>query len=149
VVCGNAIGVIGFASSSRGWPCRRRWLAHAAVTIVLGLVVHWWGTWLPDRVRDFTGDALWAAMMLFAVGALLPRRPARTRALVALSICYVVEWSQRLHAPWLDMLRATRGGHLILGSGFDARDLVAYAVGAAVALVYAQRFIWACDDSMP
>jgi hypothetical protein len=31
--------------------------------------------------------------------------------------------------PWLDAVRATRLGHLVLGSDFDGRDLLAYAIG--------------------
>jgi hypothetical protein len=32
-------------------------------------------------------------------------------------------------------LRATRVGHLVLGSDFDPRDLAAYAVGVAFAVM--------------
>jgi hypothetical protein len=50
-----------------------------------------------------------------------------------LVICAAVEASQGLHAPALDSLRATRIGHLVLGSDFDPRDLLAYALGIAAA----------------
>jgi hypothetical protein len=43
--------------------------------------------------------------------------------------------SQLYHAPALDALRATRAGHLVLGSGFDARDLAAYTAGVAAAVL--------------
>jgi hypothetical protein len=51
---------------------------------------------------------------------------------VALTICWIVEFSQLVHAPWLDGWRATTLGHLVLGSGFDPRDLVAYGLGVLV-----------------
>jgi hypothetical protein len=37
--------------------------------------------------------------------------------------------SQAFHTPWLDAMRANRLGQLVLGSGFDPRDFVAYAIG--------------------
>lgn len=117
------------------WP-RRVFIALAAVTIAVGLVVHFGGARLPADLRDITGDALWAMMMAWIVGALLPSRGVGQRALVALGICYAVEVSQLLHTPSLDAVRATTVGHLVLGSGFDPRDLAAYALGVigAVAL---------------
>jgi hypothetical protein len=47
----------------------------------------------------------------------------------------VVEVSQLYHAPAIDALRATFVGALVLGSGFDLRDLAAYALGVASALL--------------
>jgi hypothetical protein len=46
-----------------------------------------------------------------------------------------VEVSQLYHAPVVDAVRATRLGHLVLGSGFDARDLAAYAGGIVGAVL--------------
>jgi hypothetical protein len=115
---------------------RRVFIALAVLTIAVGLAVHFGGGRLPADVRDITGDALWAMMMAWIVGALLPGRGMAQRALVALGICYTVEVSQLLHTPMLDRVRATTLGHLVLGSGFDPRDLAAYALGVlgAVAL---------------
>jgi hypothetical protein len=50
-----------------------------------------------------------------------------------LAICFAVELSQLYHAPALDALRETTAGHLVLGSGFDPRDLIAYAAGVCAA----------------
>jgi len=47
--------------------------------------------------------------------------------------------SQLVQIGWLDALRATRLGGLLLGHGFQTADLVAYAVGTLVALT-ADRF---------
>jgi hypothetical protein len=82
----------------------------------------------PDA-RDVAGDALWAAMMTWLVGATLPRAGVAVRSAVAFGVCVVVELSQLVHAPAIDAIRRTALGHLVLGNGFDARDLVAYALG--------------------
>jgi hypothetical protein len=38
-------------------------------------------------------------------------------------------------------VRATQVGHLVLGSGFEARDFAAYAVGVALAAVIEALFV--------
>jgi len=120
----------------------RLWyVALALGTIALGLVVHWRGNALGAVARDVLGDALWAGMIVWWVSALAPRTRLLVRGCIALGICFAVEASQRYHTPALDALRETTAGHLVLGSGFDPRDLGAYALGvlAAVALEAAVR----------
>ena len=90
---------------------------------------------MPLAVRDVIGDALWAIMVTWWVSALWPRLAGGGRAALALGICYAVELSQLYHTPGLDAVRGTRLGHLVLGSGFDLRDLAAYALGVLGAVV--------------
>ncbi len=110
---------------------RTSYIAAALLTITAGLLVHLRGEALGSAARDMIGDALWAAMIAWWVGALVPRARLPSRSAAAYAICAVVEVSQLYHTPWLDALRATTVGHLVLGSGFDPRDLAAYAVGVA------------------
>jgi hypothetical protein len=115
------------------WRARARYVALALATIAVGLTVHRGALPLGARARDATGDALWAAMIAWWVGAVAPGAPLRARAAAALAFCFAVEASQLYHAPALDALRGTTVGRLVLGSGFDPRDLVAYAAGVLVA----------------
>lgn len=112
---------------------RLAYLALALATVGVGLAVHRGVVPLAPTPRDVAGDALWAAMVTWGVGALAPRLALARRALVALAWCWLVEASQRVHTPTLDALRATTPGHLVLGQSFDARDLLAYALGVAAA----------------
>lgn len=112
---------------------RFTYVALALGTIAIGLLVHLSGAVPGATVRDVAGDALWAMMIAWWVGAIAPRAPLMARSGVAYAVCAVVEASQLWHAPAPDALRATRLGHLVLGSGFDARDLAAYALGVAAA----------------
>jgi hypothetical protein len=105
------------------------------VTIAVGLLVHLRGTTLGPAVRDVTGDALWAAMVTLWVGALAPAARPVARAAAAYGVCLVVEVSQLYHAPAIDAVRATFVGALVLGTGFDPRDLAAYALGVASVLL--------------
>jgi hypothetical protein len=113
---------------------RTSYIAAALVTITAGLLVHLRGEALAPAARDVIGDALWAAMIAWWVGALVPSARLLRRSAAAYAICVVVEVSQLYHTPWLDALRATTMGHLVLGSGFDPRDLLAYALGVAGAV---------------
>ena len=110
---------------------RRRapFVALAAATIGVGLLVHLGGAGLGRNAHDVLGDALWAAMIAWWAGALAPGARLPTRSATAYALCVGVEVSQLYHAPAVDAVRATTLGHLVLGSGFDARDLAAYAFG--------------------
>lgn len=119
---------------------RLRFAVLAASTILVGLVVHWYGTALPTAARDALGDALWAMMIFWLIGAVVPDVSAVTRGVVALGVCFLVETSQAYHLEFLDRLRQSRVGHLFLGSDFDFRDLVAYAMGIAAAFGFERRF---------
>lgn len=123
---------------------RIRFLALAAATMVTGLFVHFQGVALGSAARDVLGDALWAAMIVWLAGAVAPAARVVPRSISAYAVCVAVEFSQLDHAPALDTLRATRIGSLVLGSGFDARDLAAYAGG----VVAAALLEWLLADSL-
>ena len=112
---------------------RAPYITLAAATITIGLAVQWRGAQLGQAARDVLGDALWAVMMTWWVATLAPAVRITVRAAVALAIAFAVETSQLYHTPALDALRATTAGHLVHGSGFDPRDLVAYTLGVLAA----------------
>lgn len=87
---------------------------------------------LPQWLSNHGGDALWALMVFVGFGFLLPRASTLMVALLALTFCWGVEFSQLYHATWLDAIRATLPGRLVLGNTFNWPDLPAYAVGVAV-----------------
>jgi hypothetical protein len=114
---------------------RATYVTLALATIGVGLLVHARGAALGPAARDVLGDALWAAMIAWWVGSLAPTARLGPRSAVAYAICVTVELSQLYHAPWLDAVRATTLGRLVLGSGFDPRDLAAYALGVGAAVL--------------
>jgi hypothetical protein len=87
---------------------------------------------LPPVVSKYGGDALWALMVFVGFGFLLLRAPTLVVALLALTFSWGVEFSQLYHAPWIDALRATIPGRLVLGNTFNWPDLPAYAAGVAL-----------------
>jgi hypothetical protein len=103
-----------------------------AVTIVLGLASRRYAALLPSWLAKNAGDALYATMMFWGIGLLLPRASTRAVVLLAIAFCFAIEASQLCHAGGLDAIRATRVGALVLGSGFHALDLLCYVVGAGL-----------------
>ncbi len=80
-----------------------------------------------------TGDALYATMMYFIVRFFVLKWKIKKVAIVSLLICFLIECSQMYHATWIDNIRHTLPGRLILGQGFLWSDLLAYIVGVALA----------------
>jgi hypothetical protein len=107
----------------------------ALLTMATGLLVHRFGAGLGRVVQDVAGDALWGMMIAWGIGALWPQVGMTIRAMLAYAVCAAVEASQLIHMPWLDAVRASGLGHLVLGSDFDGRDLLAYAGGVCGAVI--------------
>ena len=74
-------------------------------------------------------------LVFFGIGFLAPRIRTRTAAAIALALCAAIECSQLYHAPWIDAVRETLPGHLVLGQGFHAFDLACYAIGVALGVL--------------
>jgi hypothetical protein len=84
---------------------------------------------LPPLVASYGGDTLYATLVYLLVALVWPAWPSWRLGAVALSLCFAVELSQLLQVPWLDALRATLPGRLVLGTGFLWSDLTCYAAG--------------------
>jgi hypothetical protein len=114
---------------------RSRWRLVPLLLLVpvLGLASRHPAVPLPRFVSAYAGDALWTVMVYLCILFLLPRVSVLRAGLAALGISFAVEFSQLVHVPWLDALRANRFGALLLGRGFVASDLLCYTVGAALA----------------
>ena len=113
---------------------RSRWwyAAAVAITIAAGLGSRAIASALPWWLAKNAGDALYATMVFFGIGFVAPRIRTSTAAVIALAFCAAIECSQAYHTPWLDAVRDTLPGHLVLGQGFHAFDLVCYAIGVAL-----------------
>jgi hypothetical protein len=83
--------------------------------------------WLPIQKR--TGDAPWASCIYVLIAMVRPRWSTVKVAIITLLICYTIEFSQIYHRPWIDEIRKTLFGRLVLGTTFFWLDQVAYTVG--------------------
>jgi len=116
-------------------PVQRSRLAYAlAIALVIGTGLLWRSGLipLPNFVSKYGGDSLWALVVFLCFGFAFQRSSTMRIALGAVCFAWSIEFLQLYHAPWLDGLRSTRPGRLVLGSTFNGPDLVAYAIGIAL-----------------
>src|ERR1700743_98687 len=106
------------------------WLTLSVVTIALGLLSRHYAA-IPLLI----GDILWAANVYFIVRLLFINRTIKWVATASLLFCYLIEFSQLYKAPWIDQLRHTLFGRLVLGEVFLWGDLLCYTVGTGIAVV--------------
>ncbi|WP_316812930.1 DUF2809 domain-containing protein [Pedobacter heparinus] len=81
------------------------------------------------------GDTLYAVMMFLLIRFFLIKLDYRKVALISLSVCCLIEFSQLYHASWINNTRNTTLGALVLGSGFLWSDMIAYTVGTAICII--------------
>jgi len=112
---------------------RITYIALLVVTIAAGLASRDWDAALPAFISLYAGDTLWASMVVWLLAIVWPRASTARLASVALAIAVADELSQLYHAEWIDQIRATRPGALVLGQGFLWSDLVCYIVGVGLA----------------
>ncbi|MGN7970166.1 DUF2809 domain-containing protein [Microbacterium sp. 22296] len=113
-------------------PARRRLVALAALVVLVaaGLVV---AKVLPSSVTtDVAGDALYAAAVYTGLVLLLPRARRVILGVAAIAWCVLVELLQLTGLP-VALAERVPPIALVLGTGFDARDLVVYASAVLVA----------------
>jgi hypothetical protein len=111
---------------------RRSRFVYAALggtVIIVGLILHSQIIPLPPAPRKYLGDALWAAVVFFGFGFILNRAATGTVAISEFCFAALIEIFQLYHASWIDSIRATRLGELILGTTFNWPDFIAYAIG--------------------
>ena len=111
---------------------QRLWWASVLVALVpLGLWARFSAP-VPEWLRDASGGALYVVFWMVAFLVLRPKTSALPLAAVVFAVTCAVEFSQAWHPVWLDRVRATLPGRLVLGTTFDWGDFPPYAVGAAV-----------------
>ena len=119
----------------RDWQRRLLYLACAVVVMGSGLASRRYGSYLPGFVAEYAGDTLWALMLFLGISVVAPGARAVQRGAIAIALAYAVECSQLYHASWIDAVRGTRLGGLVLGFGFLWSDFVCYTVGISIGFV--------------
>ncbi|WP_179031943.1 ribosomal maturation YjgA family protein [Paenibacillus kribbensis] len=122
------------------WKKRAVYLVVVLVAILLGLGSRGFSSRLPEFVASHFGDALWACMIYFGLRMLWVDRQLSVALWGSLLFCFAIEFSQMYQAPWINHIRATTLGGLVLGRGFLTADLIRYTVGIAVSWALDQIF---------
>ena len=108
---------------------RIQYLILIIFTIIIGLLSRHF-----SFIPLFIGDVLWATMVYFIVRFLFINTTIKRVTIVALIFCYSIEFSQLYKAPWIDSLRHTLFGRLVLGDTFLWSDLLSYTVGVGIGI---------------
>lgn len=111
---------------------RAVYLCLAVAVIFIGLCSRRYREQLPYVVAEYSGDTLWALMVFLLISTIFVRSSLLSRGLIAFAFSVLIEISQLYHAPWIDAIRQTRLGGLVLGFGFLWSDLVCYFVGILI-----------------
>ena len=74
-------------------------------------------------------------MVYFIACFLFINKPIKFVVTASLLFCFAIEFSQLYKAPWINDLRHTLFGKLVLGAGFLWTDLLCYVVGVTIGMV--------------
>ncbi|WP_073406855.1 DUF2809 domain-containing protein [Mucilaginibacter sp. OK098] len=83
----------------------------------------------------FIGDILWGLMVYFIVRFMLINQSIKWVSIASLLFCYSIEFSQLYQATWINSIRHTVIGGLILGETFVWGDLLCYTVGVGIGML--------------
>ncbi|WP_404783194.1 DUF2809 domain-containing protein [Altericista sp. CCNU0014] len=106
-------------------------LGSAIALVPLGYLLRFYGpgpAWLDDALGSAIYEIFWIALGL---GIWPNVAPLKIAAIIGIATC-ALEILQLWHPPFLQALRATLPGRLILGTTFSWRDFPAYLGGSIV-----------------
>lgn len=89
----------------------------------------------PRNIAPFVGDMLWAMMVYFGFRFLFPKLNIIKSLVIAFLFSFSIEISQLYQADWINNIRNTTIGGLILGHGFLFEDLISYSIGIILGCV--------------
>jgi len=99
------------------------------LVIIVGLASRKLKPILPAFINANAGDTLWALMVFLIFCFLYKKSSTIKNAVKAILFSYAIEISQLYHAPWIDNIRTTTLGGLVLGFTFSFSDIVCYSIG--------------------
>lgn len=103
--------------------------------MVMGLLSRRFMFIFPNSIAPFVGDALWAMMIYFGFRFLFPNLQFAKIFTIALIFCFFIEISQLYQADWINTIRKTTLGGLVLGYGFLWEDLISYFIGIVLGVM--------------
>lgn len=114
---------------------RKKQVLLVIITMILGLGSRKLPELFPEFIVHYLGDTLWALMVFFMIGFIWPRKNSIYVGILSVVFSYFIELSQLYHAPWINSIRHTTLGGLILGYGFLWSDIICYTVGIIFGIV--------------
>lgn len=109
--------------------------------IIAGLSSRRFARYLPSVIAAYAGDTLYALMIYLGIGLIFTKYSIKRVAIIALLCSLLIELSQLYHAGWIDAVRHTRLGGLILGFGFLWSDLICYSIGVGLGFIFESVYL--------
>ena len=103
----------------------------------------------PYFVYEYVGDVLWAANLYLLLAFLFPKEKISILAFISITFSVLIEFSQIYHEPWIDSIRNTFIGGLVLGYGFLWSDILCYAIGTFLGIITDVQFIKISKKKLP
>ena len=114
---------------------RFMYLAAITLCIILGLTSRKYGSILYPFIAQNAGDVLWAMMVYFGFRFLFVKIGLAPAIILSLLFSFGIEFSQLYQSEWINQIRNTTLGALILGKGFLLIDLLRYTMGIIFAVL--------------
>ncbi|WP_419741497.1 DUF2809 domain-containing protein [Paraclostridium dentum] len=111
---------------------RLRYLVITMFIMIMGLLSRKYMNIFPKAIAPFVGDMLWAMMVYFGLRFLIPKLKLVKTLTLAIIFSFSIETSQLYQAEWINNIRATTLGGLVLGHGFLFEDLISYSLGIVI-----------------
>lgn len=108
---------------------RIRYFIITIIIMFMGLLSRKFMFIFPRNIAPFIGDMLWAMMVYFGFRFLFPKLNITKSLVLAFLFSFSIEISQLYQAEWINNIRNTIIGGLILGHGFLFEDLISYSIG--------------------
>ncbi|MEW9079862.1 DUF2809 domain-containing protein [Terrisporobacter glycolicus] len=105
------------------------------LVMLMGLLSRKFMFIFPSHIAPYVGDMLWAMMVYFGFRFLFPKLELLKSFNIALIFSFAIETSQLYQAEWINIIRKTTIGGLVLGHGFLWMDLISYFIGIIIALI--------------
>jgi len=113
-----------------------KYFALIILSCLLGIGSRYFAEILPEFIADYSGDTFWAMAVYFFLRFIFPKKSMITSSIIAFAFSVLIEISQFYHAAWIDDIRKTIVGGLILGFGFMWSDLICYLAGIIIGLFF-------------
>jgi hypothetical protein len=92
-------------------------------------------------IHDYVGDAIWAGMIYWGFRMIQSKSICMKSVIYAIIFCFGIEFLQLYHATWIESLRHTKLGGLILGFEFLWSDLLSYIIGISITYIIDNQLI--------
>ena len=109
------------------------YIVSVLLMVVLGLASRKYSNFTPAFLANHAGDVIWAMMVYFGFRVLFIRKSVLFAGICSILFSFGIEFSQLYQANWINALRNTTIGALILGKGFISVDLLRYVCGIILA----------------